>query len=334
MYLGIQSLNDTIYFRANTVNKQGSSLDASAGPTFFVYPVGSSTELSTGTMSKVGTKTGHYEGFFIADDVGFSDGQHFILIEATVDGETPSAHMNFQLVSDEQSIEETFTEIQLIGDSIPIIGAGSVSIDHNFGGVDNYRVTASGTPLADVAIRAFVKGDYDAGRKANRFVVGQTKTKTDGRWLSVIRLDPGDYTLEFSKKGDYRTKTVNITISGVGSMSFEAMGVEMYSEATTDLPAKTQVLSFSELRTVDHNFGGRDQLRVIYKGNPIKGADIKVYRKSDYDKKRRSEEYIVLRSVTKRDGRWLRPLKLASGTYILEISKKDLFEASTVIVTI
>ena len=98
-----------------------------------------------------------------------------------------------------------------------VVGQGSVSIDHNYGGTDNYRVTASGTPLADVDIRAFVATDYDAGRKANRYIVGQTVTSTDGRWRSVIRLNPGEYTLEFSKKGAYRTLAVDVTIASVDS---------------------------------------------------------------------------------------------------------------------
>jgi hypothetical protein len=213
MYLGIFSINDTVYFRANTVNQSGSAIDATAGPTFSVYAVGGTTPISTGTMTKVGTKTGYYEGSFSCASASYSAGQYSILIEATVAGQTPSASVAFQLVSDETSVEETFQEIQVIGDTMNVVGQGSVSIDHNYGGADNYRVTASGTPLADVDIRAFARTDYDAARKANQYIVGQTRTNTDGRWASVIRLDPGNYTLEISKKGVYQTLAVNITVA-------------------------------------------------------------------------------------------------------------------------
>lgn len=213
MYLGIHSLNDTVYFRANTVNRQGSALDASTGPTFEVYNVGGTVAIGSGTMSKVGSKTGHYEGSFSASDASYSQGQHFILIEATVDGQTPSAHINFQLTSKDLSVEETFQEIQIIGDSVPLIGEGTVSIDHNFGGTDNYRITSNGTPLSDVHIRVFVKTDHDAGLVANQYVVGQSRTQTDGRWVSVIRLDPGTYVLEFSKPGSFTTDTDDITVT-------------------------------------------------------------------------------------------------------------------------
>lgn len=213
MYLGIHAINDTIYFRANTVNQQGSAEDATSGPTFGVYASGATTAVSTGTMTKVGSKTGFYVGSFSALNASYDPGQYSILIETTVDGQTPSANVMFQLVNDEQSVEETFEEIQLIGDSIPVIGIGSVSVDHNYGGADNFRVVANGTPISGVDIRAFVKSDYDAGRKSNRYIVGQTRTITNGRWATVIRLDPATYTLEFSKTGSFQTATSDVTVS-------------------------------------------------------------------------------------------------------------------------
>lgn len=213
MNLGIFSINDTIYFRANTVNSQGSALDATVGPAFSVFTEDSATAIDTGSMSKVGTTEGFYEGSFAIPTASYSAGQHFILLEATVDGQTPKAYLTFQAVRADQSVEDTFQEIHTIGDSIPSIGEGSESIDHNFGGTDNYRVTASGTPVADVDIRAFVTSDYDAGRKSNRYVVGQTRTLTNGRWATGIRLDPAAYTLEFSKTGAYRTTTAEIAVT-------------------------------------------------------------------------------------------------------------------------
>lgn len=213
MYLGIFSINDVVYFRATTVNQSGSALDATVGPTFSVYTDSGTTALTTGTMAKVGSKEGSYTGSFTVTSTAFDIGQHFILIEATVDGQTPKATITFQVVSDNLSVEESFTNIQSTLDSLPTVSSGTVAIDHNFGNTDNFRVLVNGTPLADVTIRAFVKSDYDAGRVSNAFVVGQTKTGTDGRWLSVIRLDPAIYTLEFSKSAAYRTSTTNITVA-------------------------------------------------------------------------------------------------------------------------
>jgi len=213
MYLGIFSINDTIYFRATTVDKQGSALDATTGPTFSVYADGGTTAIATGSMSKVGSKDGFYEGSFSVPTASYSTGQHFILLEATVDAQTPKASITFQLVGADQSVEETFQEIQDIGDQIPSIGDGSVSVDHNYGGTDTYRVVTDGTPLADVDVRAFTASDYAAGRKTSQYIVGQTRTLVDGRWATVIRLDPGSYTLEFSKRGAFKTYTTDVTVS-------------------------------------------------------------------------------------------------------------------------
>lgn len=343
MYLGILSVNDVVYFRANTVDRNGSALDATVGPDFQVFTNNGSTVLASGTMTKIYSEEGTYEGSFTATDDDFLDGQHFILIDATVDGQTPKAHIAFQLVSDDLSLEETFQEIELIGQSIPIIGEGTISIDHNFGATDNYRVTASGTPLADVDIRAFVKTDYDNGLRANKHIVGQTKTGTNGRWVSVIRLDPGDYVLEFSKPGQYRTATVTVTVTGsVGVMSFSAMGMDMdmnlmSAEMTMEPYASTTypqtVQSFSAPASpsvyVDHNYKSKDNLRLMSKGKGIEGVDIKIYKKEDYDAGRLSEEFVLQRTITTKDGRWERSIRLESNqNYVIAFGKKDQYSTS------
>lgn len=342
MYLGIFSINDTVYFRATTVNRNGSALDATVGPTFSVYEDGSTTALVTGSMSKVGSEEGFYEGSFTVPAASFTVGQHFVLLEATVDGQTPKASITFQLVSEDQSVEETFQEIQLIGDQVPSIGEGSVSIDHNFGGADNYRVIANGTPLADVEIRAFVKSDYDAGRKSNQYVVGQTRTLTDGRWATVIRLDPGAYTLQFSKIGAFRTATANITVSGV--MSFEAMSFEAMSfnsmvtdeaEITSTKPALVLSLSSNKTVYIDHDFQEKDNMRLVAGGKPVKNADIRMYRKTDFDLGHLGEEYVVQRTTSRSDGRWSKRLQVAADeTYVIHFSKKGAFRSHTKVIKV
>jgi len=334
MYLGIFSINDTVYFRATTVNKQGSALDATTGPTFSVYEDGGTTALSTGSMTKVGAKDGFYEGSFTVPTATYTTGQHFVLLEATVDGETPKGAITFQLVNENQSLEETFQEIELIGQQVPGIGEGSVSIDHNFSSVDNFRVVANGTPLADVDIRAFVASDYTAGRKSNRYIVGQTRTLTDGRWATVIRLDPAQYTLEFSKVGAYRTTTTTIAVTGsmamtmsVQSMSFDAMT----PEPTPQTPQTFAVSSFeTETMMIDHNFETKDDMRLISGRKPISGVDIKIYLKSDFDAGKLEEKYVVQRTISRTDGRWEKALKLdVNETYIVQFSKSGVFRSTT-----
>ena len=210
MYLGIFSKNDTIHFKANTVDQNGSAVDATTGPTFEVFKLSSDSSLSSGSMTKITNKTGFYTGNFECEGSSFKPGQYFIRITATVDGQTPSTFVTFQLVSDNQSLEETTANIRTL---ISSFGDGSVSIDHNYGGKDSYRILSAGTPVANVTVRAFVKSDYDAGRKNNQYVVAETTTNSEGRWKEPIRLDPGTYTLQFSKKSAFKIQIITLEVS-------------------------------------------------------------------------------------------------------------------------
>ena len=216
-HLGIFSIGETVYFDANTVDKNGSALAPTSGPDYQVFKEADDTVQASGSMTKRGdaTSVALYRGTFATTT--FSAGQYFIHLYATVDSETPEAVINFQLVSADQSVDDTFTEIQVISDNVSnlglIQGTGSVSVDHDFGGTDNLRTMAGGTPIARVSIRAFSASDYNTGKRANAYIVGQGITKTDGRWLNPIRLDPGSYVLEFAKTGAYRTTTATITVS-------------------------------------------------------------------------------------------------------------------------
>jgi hypothetical protein len=340
MYLGIFSINDIIYFRINTVNKNGSAIDATVTPSFQVFGDDSETAITSGVMDKIYSEEGTYEGSFTASSASYSTGQHFILLDATVDGETPKAHITFQLVRESQSIEETFQEIQLIGEQVPSIGEGSISVDHNFGSVDNFRVTANGTPLADVEIRAFVASDYSAGRKSNTYVVGQTRTLTDGRWATVIRLDPAAYTLEFSKTGAFRTTTADITVTGVMSMSFETMSFDsmsfdsMAAEEPQDV-AQFSISSADNMVYIDHDFENKDNMRLVAGGKPITGADIRIYLKSDYDLGKLDEDHVVQRTSSRSDGRWAKRLQVTSNRkYIVHFSKKGAFKSHTKVIRV
>ena len=214
MGLGIYAVDETIYFRVNTVDTQGSATDATAGPFYRIYKYGGTSPVTTGTMTLIdAANTG---GFYEAniDTSGYDTGQYFIYVYATVDGENPATTIGFQLVSADRTVKQTFDDIETIVEATPNIGDGSVSIDHDYGGTDNYRVlSASGKPIADVQIKAYTSTDYNNGRKSNTYIVGQTETKSDGRWKSVIRLDPGTYVFEFSKRTAFKTKTASITVS-------------------------------------------------------------------------------------------------------------------------
>jgi hypothetical protein len=79
----------------------------------------------------------------------------------------------------------------------PPQGEGSVGIDHDYGGIDNYQILHRGTgaPLDDAFIYIYLKSDFDADNvERPTYVKGQTITDVNGRWESKVWLDPGVYT--------------------------------------------------------------------------------------------------------------------------------------------
>lgn len=73
---------------------------------------------------------------------------------------------------------------------------------------------------------------------------------------------------------------------------------------------------------VDHHYGGRDNLTYITTAREgVQGATVLAYRSSDYNEGNDSEQYIVGRSMTDEDGRWLNPMLLPPGRYVICFTK-------------
>lgn len=109
------------------------------------------------------------------------------------------------------------------GPSLPIIGCGTVVVDHNYGGADNlaYR-DATGYPVVGAAVYVFTKTVFEAAHPdfpdRNNAVAGTT-TRANGRWTDALRLDPGDYVLLFEKPGEYGPDHHHICIAPEDSES-------------------------------------------------------------------------------------------------------------------
>ena len=94
-----------------------------------------------------------------------------------------------------------------------LTGAGSVRIDHDFGSTDALRIVdGNGDGIDGVWIRAFLKSDYDAGRKSEDYCVATTQTTVTGRWLRPLYLDPATYTLVAFKENSYGPNASEITV--------------------------------------------------------------------------------------------------------------------------
>lgn len=81
---------------------------------------------------------------------------------------------------------------------------------------------------------------------------------------------------------------------------------------------------------IDHNYGGPDALAYqTAGGNGVAKAEIKIFRKEDWDGGRRSSRFLIGRIGTDAAGRWNRAIELATGTYVLLIGRPGQFGPDT-----
>ncbi len=91
-------------------------------------------------------------------------------------------------------------------------GSGDVAVDHDYGSTDALRYEYNGQGIDNATIKAYLKTDYDAGRRGESYVKARSKTSVDGRWQWPIYLDSGQtYVIVFYKQGEYRPSTVEIS---------------------------------------------------------------------------------------------------------------------------
>jgi hypothetical protein len=58
-----------------------------------------------------------------------------------------------------------------------------------------------GAGADDVEVVAYLKAEYDAGLRGTANRQGTTATGSDGRWISPLMLDAGEYTVLGNKAG-------------------------------------------------------------------------------------------------------------------------------------
>jgi hypothetical protein len=90
-------------------------------------------------------------------------------------------------------------------------GTGDVTVNHNYGATDAYRVLDhSSNPVDGAVVYA-----YDAATYATSTALtpdAQTFTGSDGRWTAPLHLDAGSYKLVFSKPGSIVDKVVDLVV--------------------------------------------------------------------------------------------------------------------------
>lgn len=101
-------------------------------------------------------------------------------------------------------------------------GAGSVIVDHDYGGVDNYRVLriSTGAAIEGANLFMFTQADWNAGNRDTRSVHdggncrGFAETGSDGRWKAPMMLDPDTYILFVNDPdGEYEDSPVVVVVT-------------------------------------------------------------------------------------------------------------------------
>jgi len=101
------------------------------------------------------------------------------------------------------------------GPTLPILGCGSVVVDHDYAGTDSLiYTTAAGCAVTGADVYVFTKAVFDAhgAGVARTLAAAKTKTRVNGRWLQSLQLDPGDYVILYEKPGEYGPDTHELTV--------------------------------------------------------------------------------------------------------------------------
>jgi len=117
------------------------------------------------------------------------------------------------MVSSEAIIQDVTPIRKREFDEITGQGPNTVEVDHHYGGTDNYSYhTADGRGIDNATIIAYLKTDFDAGRRGKQYHQGVSTTDVQGRWVRPMMLDPATYVLYYYKQGAFGPDTAVLTV--------------------------------------------------------------------------------------------------------------------------
>lgn len=108
------------------------------------------------------------------------------------------------------------------GPILPVIGCGSVLVDHDYGGKDALAyMDATDCPVVGAAVYVFPNDIFEAAHPDfpdREDAVAVTTTRANGRWTDALKLNPGDYVILFEKPGEYGPDTIEVTVTEENSV--------------------------------------------------------------------------------------------------------------------
>lgn len=210
---------------------------------------------------------------------------------------------------------------------------GKVLVNQNYGGPGALVYCLDGVAVADATIEVFLYMDYIAGRQDATYRVANSRQTVDGDWAMPVYLDPEIYVLRYYRTGVAGPDAYRVVVT------FDPADIEITpvnpipSQITLGLhqpitvAAKPPSTYYSEppegAITVDHNYGGKDNLVYRLNNRPVADAIIQVFTADDYEKKPADLLAVVASTRQNADGSWANAVHLVPGNYVLHCFKKN-----------
>lgn len=211
---------------------------------------------------------------------------------------------------------------------------GKVLVNQDYGGPGALVYCLDGVPVADATIEVFLYVDYIIGKQDATYRVANSRQTVDGDWAMPLYLDPEIYVLRYYRTGvagpdAYRVvvtfNPADIDITPINAVPSQiTLGLHQPVKSNLAQPPKTY---YSEPPagsiTVDHNYGGADNLVYRLNNKPVADAIIQIFTADDYEKKPADLLSIVASTRQNADGSWASAVHLMPGNYVLHCFKKN-----------
>lgn len=92
-------------------------------------------------------------------------------------------------------------------------GNGTILVDQDFGGPNALTWELDGNPVTGAEILVFLAADYNSGKRQNSDSVAASRQLATGDWQQAVKLDPGQYILQFFKKDVAGPDVFTITVA-------------------------------------------------------------------------------------------------------------------------
>jgi hypothetical protein len=175
--------------------------------------------------------------------------------------------------------------------------------------------------------------DYIAGRQDATYRVANSRQTVDGSWAMPVYLDPEIYVLRYYRTGiagpdAYRVvvtfNPADIEITPINPVPSQ---VTLGLHQPVNSSAKPSATYYSEppegAITVDHNYGGKDNLVYRLNNRPVADAIVQIFTADDYEKKPADLLAVVASTRQNADGSWANAVHLVPGNYVLYCFKKN-----------